>query len=180
MRRSLVTGILLAGCALPAGCAQPASPPLPPAVTAIPPAELRRDPSVLPASGYLATGQPDAATLSAIAAAGYTAVVDLRMPGESRGFDEAGTARALGLSYHALPVAGPDDVSWDKAAELDEILAGLDGPVLLHCASGNRVGALFALRTKAAGATTEEALAAGRAAGLTSLEPVVRSRLGER
>lgn len=164
--------VLLAACA--------SAPPPTPSVTAIPSAELRRDLSQLPASGYLVTGQPDAATLQAIAAAGYTAVVDLRTPGESRGFDEAATARELGLSYHSVPVAGPDDVSWDRAAELDGILAGLTGPVLLHCASGNRVGALFALRAKAAGASTDEALAAGRAAGLRSLEPVVRSRLGER
>ena len=151
-----------------------------PDVVHVPVDDLRADPALLPAHGHLSTGQPDAAMLEAIAAAGYVGVVDLRGPGEPRGFDEAGTATALGLRYVALPVNGPGDVTWEYAAELDRILADLDGPVLLHCASGNRVGALYALAASAAGASDEAALQAGRRAGLTRFEQVVRDRLDER
>jgi len=98
----------------------------------------------------LSSGQPNAAALSAIAAAGYAGVIDLRMADEPRGFDEIGTAAALGLRYETLPVAGPNDVTFENAAKLDALLAEFDGPVLLHCGSGNRVGALFALRAKSA------------------------------
>ena len=49
----------------------------------------------------------------------------------------------------------------------------------MHCASGNRVGALMALRASQNGASAEEAMAAGKAAGLTRLEPVVAKRLEE-
>ncbi len=148
-----------------------------PPVTFIAAEQLSAPGAVLPATGYVASGQPDAAALGAAAAAGYVAVVDLRTPPESRGFDEEGTARSLGMQYISLPVAGAEGVSYENASKLDAILAEIDGPVLVHCGSGNRVGALFALRAKADGATDEEALAVGRAAGLTSLETTVRTRL---
>jgi len=47
-------------------------------------------------------------------------------------------------------------------------------PVLVHCMSGNRVGALFALRAFwLQGMSAVEALAVGRRYGLTKLEPLV-------
>jgi hypothetical protein len=51
---------------------------------------------------------------------------------------------------------------------------------LLHCGSGNRVGALLALRESQDGADDESALEYGRSAGLTKLEPVVIKRLEEK
>jgi uncharacterized protein (TIGR01244 family) len=140
---------------------------------------IRADAGVLPATGYVSTGQPDAETLRIIAEAGYVAVVDLRTAEEPRGFDEAATARELGLSYVSLPIGDADDISYKNAAALDKALAAFDGPVLLHCASGNRVGALFALSAKARGASDEEALARGDAAGLTRSKGVVEQRLAE-
>lgn len=166
--------VLIAAGVLAAGCA--ATPP----VTHVPIAELAADAGRLPSRGYLSTGQPDVSTLEAIAAAGYAGVVDLRTADEARGYDEAGTATALGLRYVSLPVAGPADVTWENAAALDRVLADMEGPVLLHCASGNRVGALFALRASTAGASDEEALEVGRRAGLTRLEGAVRRRLEAR
>ncbi len=128
---------------------------------------------------YVSTGQPDAEVLSLARDAGFTTVVDLRTESEDRGIDEMSAVTALGMHYVSLPVSGADDVSFENAQALDEILANSDGPVLLHCASGNRVGALFALREKLAGATNEEALAAGKVAGLTRLEGAVKERLQE-
>ncbi|MDG2525050.1 sulfur transferase domain-containing protein [Stenotrophomonas sp. HITSZ_GD] len=123
-----------------------------------------------------AGGQPDEATLRALAAQGVTTVIDLRGAEEPRGYAEADTARALGLRYIALPVAGAQDITPANAQALQSALDTAQGPVLLHCASGNRVGALLALSAHARGASDEEALAEGRAAGLGSLEPTVRAR----
>ena len=50
--------------------------------------------------------------------------------------------------------------------------------MLVHCASGNRVGALIALSAADEGVPVEEALARGRAAGMTSTEARVRELLG--
>lgn len=135
---------------------------------------------VAPVDGLRSAGQPDAAEFRAFAEAGYVAVIDLRGPDEDRGLDEAQVLEGLGLEYVTLPIVGDEAISYDNARELDALLAGYDEPVLVHCGSGNRVGALLALRRSLAGASDEEALEYGRNAGLSRLEPVVRERLRER
>ena len=129
--------------------------------------------------GITSAGQPDKAALEVFADSGYATVIDLRGTGEDRGFDEAAFVEELGLHYVTLPIAGKDAISLDNARKLDGLLEEYPGPVLVHCASGNRVGALLALRASLEGADNEAALALGRDGGLTSLESVVRERLGE-
>ena len=149
-------------------------------LTAIKAGEIKSDVSLIEGRQAFVTGQPDTELLSLAKNAGYTTVVDMRRPTEDRGMDEAAEVAALGMSYITLPIDGANGVTYENAAALDKILAAADGPVLLHCASGNRVGALHALSQKMAGASSEDALAAGLAAGLTRLEPVVAERLQEK
>ncbi|MDA0679641.1 MAG: sulfur transferase domain-containing protein [Proteobacteria bacterium] len=149
-------------------------------VVAINADDIRADASSLNGWQYVSSGQPDTEVLLLAKNAGFTTVVDLRGESEDRGFDEAAEVSALGMSYVTLPIANADDVTFENAAAFDKILAAAEGPVLVHCASGNRVGALFALREKMSGASNDDALAAGKAAGLTSLEPVVLERLQEK
>ncbi len=148
-------------------------------ITAIKAAEIKADVSLIEGRQYVSTGQPDSEILSLARDAGFTTVVDMRRPTEDRGMDEAAEVAALGMQYITLPIDGANGVTYENAAALDKILAAADGPVFLHCASGNRVGALHALSQKMAGASKEDALAAGLAAGLTRLEPVVVERLQE-
>ncbi len=148
-------------------------------VVAIKVADIQADASVLSGQQHVSTGQPDAETLATAREAGFVAVIDLRGEEEDRGIDEVAAVEALGMRYVSLPVHGADDVTFENAEELDRLLGEFDGPVLVHCASGNRVGALVALRASAAGASDDEALAAGKAAGLTRLEPAVAERLAE-
>jgi uncharacterized protein (TIGR01244 family) len=133
-----------------------------------------------PVDGITSSGQPNADHFALVAEAGYVAVVDMRGEAEDRGLDEAAVLDEVGMQYVSLPLSSPDAISFENAAKLDEILAGYDGPVLLHCGSGNRVGALLALRESLNGASNEDSLAYGRSAGMTGLEPVVRSRLAEK
>lgn len=131
--------------------------------------------------GVTSLGQPDQQKLAEIDAAGYAAVIDLRGPDEDRGMpDERAAVEGLGMSYVSLPVVGAADVNYDKANELDRLLAQFDKPVLVHCGTGNRAGALLALRAKLNGADNETALEAGRDKGLKGLEGVVKERLEER
>ncbi|MEO1245571.1 MAG: sulfur transferase domain-containing protein [Pseudomonadota bacterium] len=130
-----------------------------------------------PASGDVSAGQPSEEQLAEIAGQGYVAVIDLRGAEEDRGYDESAAAAELGLTYSALPIESADAINVENARRLGALLDGFDGPVLLHCGSGNRVGALVALLEKDRGASAEEALAAGRAAGLTRLEGLVEKRL---
>jgi uncharacterized protein (TIGR01244 family) len=132
-----------------------------------------------PRAGLKTGGQPDAAQLRAFAAEGGKVVIDLRGENEVRDYDETALARELGLRYVRLSIVGAADLDDANAAVLDRALKDAQGPVLLHCASGNRVGALLALTAaKHEGLAPEAALELGRQAGLKSLEPVVRERLG--
>ncbi len=132
-----------------------------------------------PADGITAAGQPNEAEFKELADEGYAAVIDLRSAGEDRGLDEETTVEGLGMEYIALPIDGRGAINFDNAKKLDEILSQYDKPVLVHCGSSNRVGALFALREKMNGASDEDSLAFGKSAGMTSLESTVKTRLEE-
>jgi protein tyrosine phosphatase (PTP) superfamily phosphohydrolase (DUF442 family) len=127
--------------------------------------------------GITAAGQPSAAALEAAAKAGYKSVIDLRALSEDRGFDEKSTVQGLGMSYASLPVDGAAGVSYANAGELDKLIASLPKPILLHCASSNRVGALLALRANAAGVDDAAALELGVANGLGGLKGAVEQKL---
>jgi len=134
-----------------------------------------------PEANLLTGGQPSRACLKAARDAGYHTVVNLRPPGEFEEFDEAQAVHELGMSYACIPIAGPPDLTPAAAEALDEMMnkAG-DRPVLVHCASGNRVGALFALRAGfKQGMNVDDALACGDSRGLTApaLREMVRAKL---
>ena len=137
------------------------------------------DGAALPGSGLLVSGQPDADVLDRLADKGYVAVIDMRMADEDRGLDEMQEAQARGLKYFNIQTDGRDGVSFENAAELDAVLSGIDGPVFLHCRSGNRAAALLALRENLNGASAEDSLAFGKQAGLTALADTVETQLAE-
>ena len=132
-----------------------------------------------PNEGLLIGGQPDEAALRQAAAAGVRVVVNLRSEGEQVEFDEGQLVTELGMDYFWLPIAGAADLTPENVQTFDNILATIgDEPVLMHCGSGNRVGALFALQAGMhRGMETEAAIELGRAHGLTKLEDAVRVRL---
>ena len=136
--------------------------------------------TVSPVDGITVSGQPDEETLDIFAENGYAAVIDLRGRNEDRGFDEAQLVEELGMTYVELPIEGRDAVNFENAAKLKEILGQYDAPVLVHCGSGNRVGALLALGMVQDGVADEEAIEYGRSGGLTRLEGLVRERLSEK
>ncbi len=136
--------------------------------------------SVTPVDGITSAGQPDQAALAVFGDNGYVAIIDMRGEREDRGMDEKAVVESLGMDYVLLPIASEDDISFENAKKLDDLLAAYDGPVLIHCGSGNRVGALLALRQSMNGADDAAAIEYGKQGGLTGLEPVVRARLVEK
>ena len=135
---------------------------------------------VKPVDGMTSSGQPNEEVLKVFADSGYSVVIDMRGPDEDRGMDDfEGAVVATGMQYLAFPVVGAEQVSFETAAKLDALLQGIDGPVLMHCGSGNRVGAVLALRESLNGASDEESIQFGKDAGLTRLEDLVRERLAE-
>ncbi|MCA1797961.1 MAG: protein tyrosine phosphatase family protein [Xanthomonadaceae bacterium] len=129
----------------------------------------------------LAAGQPDEATLRAARDAGYTTVVNLRTDGEPIGFDERAAVEKLGMRYLQIPVAGAAGVTEENARALWTVINdAAPRPVLVHCGTANRVGALVALASALDGADLEDAIIDGRRAGLLGLEPTVRSLIAAR
>jgi uncharacterized protein (TIGR01244 family) len=166
--------ILVLACSLGllAGCQTHRAAPVPMAMPATS-IELR-----MPRPGLYTAGQPAADDWAAIAARGVGSVIDLRAPGELKDRDEAAEVRSAGMRYVAIPVAGADGITDGNARLLRDALAAARGPVLVHCASGNRAGGLLALsEARYGGAAPEQAIALGRKAGMASTEARVRALL---
>ncbi len=128
------------------------------------------------AHDHYASGQPTRAQLEDLAARGVKTVINLRGSDEPTEFDEAAEVQKLGMRYQALPITGAVDLDRDRVHRFGALLdqAQLEGAVLIHCASANRVGAMVALdQMFNRGAGRSDAVALGRAAGLEGLEPAV-------
>ena len=131
-----------------------------------------------PSAHIFASGQPAEDALPKLAKAGVQVVVNLR-PHSEQDWNEQKKVESLGMSYINLPVAGAEGVTFENAKKLDEILKELEGKtVLVHCSSGNRVGALTALNAyQKNGENIDAAIEIGQKWGLTRLEPLVRKIL---
>lgn len=130
-----------------------------------------------PRTNLLTGGQPTSAAWSALGAAGVGTVINLRPDSELDGRDESAEVAGAGLAYHQIAVDGADDITVANALALWKLIDQAEGKVAVHCASGNRVGALLALGAAQHGMDTEAAVAFGRSAGLGSAEARVREVL---
>lgn len=156
-----------------------------PSPPAVPGAELATAPAPLllnqrePLPGLLTGGAPQSSDgYRALAAAGYRTLIDLRADAELAPEVAAWIAEA-GLAWVRIPIAADADLDLGTARALATALAAPEAPRALACASGNRSGALLAVRAFwLEGWSAEEALALGKAGGLTRLEPSVRQLLG--
>lgn len=120
-------------------------------------------------------GQPSQEQLKQLADTGVKHIINLR-PAAEMSWDEEVAASKLGLQYHSIPVAGAAGVTQENARKLRTTLNELTGEkIYIHCASGNRVGALIALDAVATdGKDIESAVLEGKQWGLTKLEGKVR------
>jgi uncharacterized protein (TIGR01244 family) len=137
-----------------------------------------RIPNAISTGDLLVGGAPTQEHLQQAIAQGFTAFIDLRAHGEA-GVDEARDALVrANTHYQHIPVAGAAGLTRENAQALDAALAKTKGPTVVFCASGNRVGALLALRAHwLHGASPEQALRIGREAGLTRMADVVAQML---
>ena len=124
----------------------------------------------------LATGgQPTAETLAQLKSLGFKTVVNLRTPQEGAA-EERAAVEAQGLRYVNVPFT-LETFSLADVEAVEKVLADPSaGPVLLHCHSSNRVGAVWAAIQARQGRGFDEALAAGREAGLRSAPMIAALR----
>jgi uncharacterized protein (TIGR01244 family) len=126
-----------------------------------------------------AAGQPSPEALAALRDLGFRTVVNLRTEQEGAAAEQP-VVEGQGLRYVSVPVTA-DSFSLADALAVEAVLDDpSSGPVLLHCASSNRVGGVMAVLASRRGQSLDEAIAAGKAAGLHSLvmENAVRRVLG--
>ncbi|MDQ3658752.1 MAG: protein tyrosine phosphatase family protein [Actinomycetota bacterium] len=124
-----------------------------------------------PLEGIATAGQPEREHFERLAAVGYRTVIDLREPGEDRGLNEPDTVRRSGMEYVNVPV-NHADVDGETFERFREVMAAQERrPILVHCSSANRVGALLIpYLVLDEGKSVEEALDAASRVGLRSDE----------
>lgn len=118
--------------------------------------------------GLVAAGRPSPEAVAALKARGFRTVIDLRTPTEAGFAEEKAAVEAQGLRYVNVPVAGGAFSGKDVDAVKAALDLAQDGPVLLHCASSNRVGAVWAVLKAREGMAVDQALEEGKRVGLTN------------
>lgn len=111
-------------------------------------------------------------------ALGFKTIVDLRGPDEGTAAERA-AAKAAGIAYIGIPVTTKAPAP-AQVPTFAKIVEDPDNwPILVHCVSANRVGAMWALYRASRGVPAEVAIEEGRATGLRgSREAAVRQQLG--
>ncbi len=116
-------------------------------------------------SDVAVAGQPTRAGLAQLKALGFRTVVDLRRNEEGTA-EEKSVVEAEGLRYLSVPVSVASLSSKDAATVAKVLADPAAGPVLLHCASGSRAAAVWALVETGRGVPLEDAIAQAEKAGL--------------
>lgn len=130
------------------------------------------------AAPYVGTGGLiDDGAMPQLQKLGFKAVISLLTEEEAP--EEAEVVEQAGLAFHRIGVSTLAPTR-DQVTRFAALLNEPDNyPVLVHCSSSNRVGALWALYRAGEGVPAEIAIQEGRAVGLKpSREGAVRERLG--
>jgi uncharacterized protein (TIGR01244 family) len=87
--------------------------------------------------------QPTEQDLLEAKRSGVRTVIDMRMPGETP-TPNAAQVRRIGLNYFNIPV---DKAALSEASikELERVMGAVEGPTILHCATGARAALMLAL-----------------------------------
>jgi uncharacterized protein (TIGR01244 family) len=134
----------------------------------------------VPFDGVLTGGQPTFDQIKQAAETGFKVVINLRTDNELPDPDQELTwVEGCGMKYIHIPVSVPEGLSPQNTKVFAEALSKPENyPLIVHCKSGNRVGAMFALKAFYIDEKDiDEALLTGERAGLTKLSPAVRKIL---
>ena len=134
----------------------------------------------VPFDSILTGGQPTFDQIKQAAETGFKAVVDLRTGNELPDPEqEKAWVEGSGMRYIHISISVAEGFTPQNAKVFAEALSGSENyPLIVHCKSGERVGAMFALKAfHIDEKEIEEALLIGKMAGLTKLAPTVRKIL---
>ncbi len=134
----------------------------------------------VPFDGILTGGQPTLDQIKQAGETGFKAVINLRTDKELPDPEqELAWVEGVGMKYIRIPVAGVEGLTRENTKLFAEALSKSENyPLIVHCKSGQRVGAMFALKAfHIDEKSVEESLAIGERAGLTILTPIVKKIL---
>jgi protein tyrosine phosphatase (PTP) superfamily phosphohydrolase (DUF442 family) len=121
--------------------------------------------------GVLLAGQPSPDDLRLARSRGVRSVVNLRQASELD-WDEGKCVAQLGMQYHHVPFKSPTSLTDQVFDKVRQLLNDTSHrPMILHCASANRVGAVWLVhRIIDEGLSYDAALAESKAVGLRSAQ----------
>lgn len=130
-------------------------------------AELGGAPNVNALNGVYLAGQPQPEDFRKSGADGIKTVVSLRQPDELD-WDEAAIVQQVGMEYLSIPFQSPKSLTDEVFDEVRRVLNDKKKrPMILHCHSANRVGAVWLVhRVLDGGVAYAKALAEAKQVGL--------------
>ncbi|MCA9304264.1 MAG: M20/M25/M40 family metallo-hydrolase [Phycisphaerales bacterium] len=166
--RAVLLSALVAPCLLPVHAFSQATTEQS-AATNAEPAEEPLDFAALPRDGHaIFSRQPNEAEIRAFAESGGKMVICARTEAEMEklDFDERALVESLGMEFVLIPMRG-SALSFDYADQLGNAVEHADGSALLHCGSGSRMKALYAVyESKHEGLGKDEVVAAALERGM--------------
>ncbi len=141
------------------------------ALPTLAPAEIGAVKNAHALGNFWTSDQPSAADLEVAKQKGIRTVINLRHAAEQQDFDERAVVEKLGLRYTNLPWMKPEELTDEVFAEARRLLNTAERPILIHCSSANRVGAVWLpWRVLDGGLSVEDALAEAKTVGLKKPE----------
>jgi uncharacterized protein (TIGR01244 family) len=95
---------------------------------------------------------------------GFKTIIDLRTPAEGIN-KEKQAAETVALHYINIPVTG-EGINQKQLTAFRKAIENTAKPVIVHCASGNRAGAMWVAYRISQGLAPEIAIEEGKAAGM--------------
>lgn len=155
--------------ALVGACTSSPNTPTPPEAASLEPSRMGSIARLHTCGDISMASQPSAADFAEAHQWGVKTVINNRHASETPDFDEKAIVEGLGMTYISLPYNGEAELTDEVFARARELFACAERPILMHCGSGNRTGALWlAYRALDAGLSLDAAIAEAKAVGLKS------------
>lgn len=112
--------------------------------------------------------------VKALASHGFKTIIDMRTSTEGTA-EEKALVNTTTMNYINIPMT-VSGISEEQLSEFTKAFESAETPILIHCGSGNRAGAMWAAYLIRKGTDPEKAIEAGRKAGMRPpLEEKIRA-----
>ena len=161
--KTVTTSLIVAALLYPTACSTPRSV----AIEKLEPYQCGTVKRIHTLGSVFLASQPQPEDFEHASQGGIQTVVNLRKASEVD-WDEPSVVADLGMQYHSVPFKSPEELTDAVFDEVRKLLNDAENkPLLLHCASANRVGAVWlAHRVLDHGLSFEDAEAEAKTVGL--------------